>query len=131
MKSKTPYPMLANRILRKAKRAEIAMQKQRTPAALRDFAEKTQASARYGHDVIFNAPMNFSMVFAAASEDKTPLINFGFDTGILNKEKCSYAPDEVEPLGLPTRDLKAHWFICGEAGSGMTNNVGTTVERTT
>lgn len=124
MENKTPYPMLANRILRKAKRAEIAMQKQRKQSARKAPSgmlimdgmgtltpELTElpswAAEREGYDMTFNAPMSISAAFVA------DLMN-------------TYAPDESEALGLPTLDLNTHQFIWGETGSGMTNGLQTT-----
>lgn len=112
MTNKPLYPLLANLILRRAKRAELAMKKQRKQSALDAHAEKPKAPWRIGYDLTFNAPMSFSIAFAA---------------DLMSKSRFAYAPDESGVLGLPTSDLNPHLFAWGETGSGMTNSVGTTV----
>lgn len=87
MENKTPYPMLANRILRKAKRAEIAMDKQRKQSAWKAPSGMLlmdgrgylapelpklpyPAAKKEGYDISFSAPMSFSVVYAAAGKDE-------------------------------------------------------------
>lgn len=91
-----PFPLLANRILRKAARAEqaIVKHKQRMTQGLEAYAKAAlrEEQERAGYDTVFSAPMSFNGVFAAAADERELLM-----TAVANLRN-SDSPWTVEAL---------------------------------